>query len=315
MIAFGPVPSRRLGRSLGVNNIPDKVCSYACVYCQIGRTLRMEIERRTFYEPEFVFEEVSKKVEEARERGERIDYVTFVPDGEPTLDANLGLEVELLRDLDVPLAILTNSSLIWREDVRNDLLSFDLVSLKLDAVREEFWRRIDRPHKSLSLKKILDGMLTFRDEFDGKLVTETMLVNVDYGDELERIAAFLAELRPNKAYIAIPTRPPAEKWVGPASEEAINLAYQLFSERLGSDRVEYLIGYEGNAFASTGNVVEDILSITAVHPMREEALKELLERNNADWDVIESLLKDGRLIRLNYRGDTFYMRALPSRKP
>ena len=315
MIAFGPVPSRRLGRSLGVNNIPDKVCSYACVYCQIGRTLRMEIERRTFYEPEFVFEEVSKKVEEARERGERIDYVTFVPDGEPTLDTNLGLEVELLRDLDVPLAILTNSSLIWREDVRNDLLSFDLVSLKLDAVREEFWRRIDRPHKSLSLKKILDGMLTFRDEFDGKLVTETMLVNVDYGDELERIAAFLAELRPNKAYIAIPTRPPAEKWVRPASEEAINLAYQLFSERLGSDRVEYLIGYEGNAFASTGNVVEDILSITAVHPMREEALKELLERNNADWDVIESLLKDGRLIRLNYRGDTFYMRALPSRKP
>ena len=315
MIAFGPVPSRRLGRSLGVNNIPDKVCSYACVYCQIGRTLRMEIERRTFYEPEFVFEEVSKKVEEARERGERIDYVTFAPDGEPTLDANLGLEVELLRDLDVPLAILTNSSLIWREDVRNDLLSFDLVSLKLDAVREEFWRRIDRPHKSLSLKKILDGMLTFRDEFDGKLVTETMLVNVDYGDELERIAAFLAELRPNKAYIAIPTRPPAEKWVGPASEETINLAYQLFSERLGSDRVEYLIGYEGNAFASTGNVVEDILSITAVHPMREEALKELLERNNADWDVIESLLKDGRLIRLNYRGDTFYMRALPSRKP
>lgn len=314
MIAFGPVPSRRLGRSLGVNNIPDKVCSYACVYCQIGRTLRMEIERRTFYEPEFVFEEVSKKVEEARERGERIDYVTFVPDGEPTLDANLGLEVELLRDLDVPLAILTNSSLIWREDVWNDLLLFDYVSLKLDAVREEFWRRIDRPHKSLSLEKILDGMLAFRDEFDGKIVTETMLINVDYGDELERIAAFLAELRPNKAYIAIPTRPPAEKWVEPASEETINLAYQLFSERLGSDRVEYLIGYEGNAFASTGNVVEDFLSITAVHPMREEALKELLERNNADWDVVESLLKEGRLLRLKYRGETFYMRALPSRK-
>ncbi|WP_099209266.1 radical SAM protein [Thermococcus henrietii] len=314
MLAFGPVPSRRLGRSLGVNNIPDKVCSYACVYCQIGRTLRMEIERKPFYEPEFLFEEVSKKVEEARGRGERIDYITFVPDGEPTLDVNLGLEVELLRELEVPLAILTNSSLIWREDVRTDLSAFDFVSLKLDAVSEPLWRKIDRPHKSLSLERILDGMLTFRDDFDGTLVTETMLINVDYGDELERIADFLAELKPDKAYIAVPTRPPAEKWVEPANEETINLAYQLFSERLGG-KVEYLIGYEGNAFASTGNVVEDILSITAVHPMREEALRELLEKNNAGWGVVEGLLEEGKLIRLNYRGETFYMRALKSRKP
>ncbi|NJE49020.1 radical SAM protein [Thermococcus sp. 9N3] len=314
MLAFGPVPSRRLGRSLGVNNIPDKVCSYACVYCQIGRTLKMEIERKPFYEPEFLFEEVSKKVEEARRKGERIDYITFVPDGEPTLDINLGLEVELLRELEVPLAILTNSSLIWREDVRADLSAFDFVSLKLDAVSEPLWRKIDRPHKSLSLGRILDGMLTFRDDFDGTLVTETMLINIDYGDELERIADFLAELKPDKAYIAVPTRPPAEKWVEPANEETINLAYQLFSERLGG-KVEYLIGYEGNAFASTGNVVEDILSITAVHPMREEALRELLEKNNAGWDVVERLLGEGKLIRLNYRGETFYMRALKSRKP
>ncbi|HHI01100.1 MAG TPA: radical SAM protein, partial [Thermococcus litoralis] len=95
MIAFGPVPSRRLGKSLGINNIPDKVCSYACVYCQIGRTLKMEIERRSFYPPELVFEEVKRKAWEAKEKGERIDYLTFVPDGEPTLDANLGQEIEM----------------------------------------------------------------------------------------------------------------------------------------------------------------------------------------------------------------------------
>jgi len=314
MIAFGPVPSRRLGKSLGVNNIPDKVCSYACHYCQIGRTLRMEVERRSFYEPEFIFEEVSKKVEEARARGERIDYITFVPDGEPTLDANLGLEVELLRGLGVPLAILTNSSLIWREDVRNDLLAFDFVSLKLDAVSEPLWRRIDRPHKSLSLEKILDGMLAFRDDFKGTVVTETMLINVDYGNELERIADFLAELKPDKAYIAVPTRPPVEPWVEPAREELINLAYQLFSERLGEGRVEYLIGYEGNAFASTGNVEEDLLSITAVHPMREEAVRELLKKANADWGVVERLIREGKLIELEYGGKRFYMRALQSRR-
>ncbi|WP_461864018.1 radical SAM protein [Thermococcus sp.] len=314
MIAFGPVPSRRLGRSLGINNIPDKVCSYACVYCQIGRTLKMEAARRHFYEPTFILNEVREKVQEALSRGERIDYLTFVPDGEPTLDINLGKEVELLRELGIPLAILTNSSLIWREDVRNDLQSFDFVSLKLDAVTESLWRRIDRPHKSLRLEDILNGMLEFRKAFEGKLVTETMLIGgIEYGDEFERIASFLKLLKPDVAYIAVPTRPPWEKWVKPADEETINLAFQTFTEVLGEGRVEYLIGYEGNAFAFTGDVEEDLLSITAVHPMREDAVKRLLEKAGAEWSIVEKLLRDGKLIQIEYRGERFYMRKLKSR--
>ncbi len=315
MIAFGPVPSRRLGKSLGVNNIPDKVCSFACVYCQIGRTLRMELERKAFYEPELIFEEVRRKVEEAERKGERIDYITFVPDGEPTLDINLGKEAELLKTLGIPLAILTNSSLIWRGDVKDDLLKFDFVSLKVDAVSEELWRRVDRPHKSLSLEKILEGMLEFRRAFKGKLVTETMLIDgVDYGGEFERIADFLTELRPDIAYIAVPTRPPAEEWVKPAKEDVINRAFQAFAERLGEGHVEYLIGYEGNAFAFTGNVEEDLLSITSVHPMREDAVKEFLRKANADWSVVEKLLREGKLIELEYSGKRFYMRKLKSRE-
>ncbi|NJF24462.1 radical SAM protein [Thermococcus sp. Bubb.Bath] len=315
MIAFGPVPSRRLGKSLGVNNIPDKVCTYACVYCQIGKTLKMEIERRPFYEPGQIFREVEEKVQEARERNERMDYITFVPDGEPTLDINLGKEIDLLRELGIKLAALTNASLIWREDVREDLLKLDFVSLKVDAVSEPLWRRIDRPHKSLSLEKILKGMLEFRKEFKGKVVTETMLIDgIDYGDEFGKIAEFLRELKPDKAYIAVPTRPPAESWVKPAKEELINHAYQVFSEVLGEEHVEYLIGYEGNAFAFTGNVEEDLLSITSVHPMREDAVKEFLKKANADWSVVEKLLKEGELIELEYNGKKFYMRRLKSRE-
>ncbi|HDD31484.1 MAG TPA: radical SAM protein [Thermococcus litoralis] len=315
MIAFGPVPSRRLGRSLGINNIPDKVCSYACVYCQIGRTLKMEIERRSFYPPELIFEEVKRKAEEAEERRERIDYLTFVPDGEPTLDANLGKEIEMLKALNIPLAILTNSSLIWREDVKEDLLKLDFVSLKLDAVSEDLWRRIDRPHKTLRLDKILEGMLEFRKDFDGKLVTETMLIDgITYGEEFKKIAEFLRELKPDIAYIAVPTRPPWEKWVKPPREEVINMAFQTFADAIGEERVEYLIGYEGNAFAFTGNVKEDILSITAVHPMREDALRELLKKANAEWSVVEKLVDEGKLIELEYRGRRFYMRKLKSRE-
>jgi len=247
----------------------------------------MEIDRRSFYPPELVFEEVKRKAWEAKEKGEKIDYLTFVPDGEPTLDANLGQEIEMLKALNIPLAILTNSSLIWREDVREDLLKLNLVSLKLDAVSENLWRRIDRPHKTLRLDKILEGMLEFRKEFKGKLVTETMLIDgINYSEEFERIAHFLKELKPDIAYIAVPTRPPWEKWVKPAREEVINMAFQAFAEVIGEEKVEYLIGYEGNAFAFTGNVEEDILSITAVHPMREDALRELLKKANVDWPTV-----------------------------
>ncbi len=281
MLVFGPVPSRRLGRSLGVNNIPYKVCTYACVYCQIGNTLHMEVERRRFYEPSRIYNEVEKKI------NEKMDYITFVPDGEPTLDLNLGREARMLKDFGIPLAILTNSSLIWREDMQNDLMEFDYVSFKVDAVSRGLWKRIDRPHKSLDLGKILNSLLDFRKEFRGKVVTETMLINVDYGDEMERIADFLASLKPDIAYIAIPTRPPAEKWVRPADEELITRAYHIFSQKLG--RVEYLIGYEGSDFAASGNFEEDVLSITAVHPMREEAIRELMRKDGVDEEHLEKL--------------------------
>ncbi len=314
MIAFGPVPSRRLGKSLGINNIPDKVCSYACVYCQIGKTLKMEVKRRHFYEPDFIFREVERKINESRSQKEEIDYLTFVPDGEPTLDINLGEERDLLREFGIPLAVLTNSSLVWREDVREELLGFDFVSLKLDTISEVLWRRIDRPHKTLKLEKILEGMLEFRDEFKGRLVTETMLIDdIDYGEEFEKIADFLKELNPDVAYIAVPTRPPWEKWVKPPKEEVINQAFQTFAEVLGGERVEYLIGYEGNTFAFTGNIEEDLLGITAVHPMREDAVKKLLEKANAEWSVVENLLKAGKLIKVEYNGKRFYMRKLKSR--
>ncbi len=310
MIAFGPVPSRRLGRSLGINNIPPKICTYSCVYCQLGRTIQMQVKRRTFYEPEEVLRDVHDKVEKAREAGEAIDYLTFVSDGEPTLDINLGREIELLRPLGIKIAVITNGSLIEREDVREDLLGADWVSLKIDSTRREIWRKIDRPHGTLRLASILDGALEFASEFKGELMTETMLVEGinDDDDHIREVAGFLARLRPATAYLAIPTRPPAEEWVQPPGEEVVNRAYQIFSKSV--DRAEYLIGYEGNAFAFTGNVEEDLLSITSVHPMREDAVSEFLARAGADWSVIHRLIAQERLIEMEYEGRKFYMRKL-----
>jgi wyosine [tRNA(Phe)-imidazoG37] synthetase (radical SAM superfamily) len=313
MRVFGPVPSRRLGASLGINNIPPKVCTYSCIYCQIGKTITLQCDRQAFYEPDDLAREVKEKVHEVRKNKIPIDYLSFVPDGEPTLDSNLGTIIERIRPLHIKVAVITNGSLIDRKDVREDLQKADLVSLKLDAARRKTWLRIDRPHKSLDQKAILDGMLEFKAIFKGEIITETMLckgIN-DSDEEIKGIADFLQLLKPAKSYISIPTRPTAVKGILPASDEALNAAYQIFTQNV--DNVEYIIGYEGNEFGFSGNVEEDLLSITSVHPMREEAVREYLKKAGADWRVITDLIKSGSLIELRYQGKNFYMRKLPSK--
>lgn len=310
---FGPVPSRRLGHSLGINNIPPKICTYSCVYCQVGRTMNMQVDREAFYKPEDIVAAVRQRVGEARSAGDPLDYLTFVPDGEPTLDMNLKREIELLKPLGIPIAVISNASLIWREDVRADLATADWVSLKMDAVDETVWRKVDRPHKRLNLEDILEGALDFSRRFDGKLATETMLAaGMNDGEEsLRQVADFLARLRPAAAYLSIPTRPPAEESVRSPDEAIVNRAYHILKEKV--EHVEYLTGYEGDAFASTGNVKEDLLSITAVHPMRREAVGAMLEKAGADWTIVDQLVARNQISETHYAGHTYYMRRFKKR--
>lgn len=310
MIAFGPVPSRRLGRSIGINHIPPKTCSYACVYCQVGYTSRMRTSRRAFYAEDDVVADVERKLTDAQAAGETVDYLTFVPDGEPTLDVGLGRAIERLKPLGVKIAVISNGSLLWRADVREALAGADWVSVKVDAVRPNVWRRINRPHRSLWLSAVLEGILTFAEAYRGKLATETMLVRGvnDDAAHLADVASFLAQLHPAMAYLAIPTRPPAEPWAEPPPEAVINQAFQLL--RAWLEHVELLIGYEGNAFAATGNLAEDLLSITAVHPMREDAVQEILARSGAEMSVVQALITAGHLVKTTYEGHSFYARKL-----
>lgn len=313
-IAFGPVPSRRLGRSLGVNNIPYKVCTCSCVYCQVGRTLHFQVELSPFYEPKAVYRAVAEQVARARESNTAIDYLTFVPDGEPTLDVNIGRTIDLLKSLGIKIAVISNGNLIDRRTVRKALMKADCISLKIDSVSEMTWRRINRPYTSLRLDSILNGMLEFRNGYSGTLVTETMLVRGmnDEDGNLNGVAKFLSRLKPEAAYISIPTRPPAESWVLQPKEESVARAHQILTREV--PRVEYLIGYEGNAFAFSGNPVDDLLSITAVHPMREDAVEELLRHTQADWSVVHGLLECGLLVETEYEGRKFFIRKFPREK-
>jgi len=312
MIAFGPVPSRRLGQSIGINNIPPKICTYSCIYCQLGRTHTLQITRRPFYAPQQIFAAVQKKIKATKEKKEAINYLTFVADGEPTLDSNLGSEIELLKTLGIKIAVITNSSLIGKKDVQDDLRKADWVSLKIDTVDQKIWHHINRPHGSLILQDILDGISEFSNSFTGDLVTETMLLH-DVNDDAEgvrKVAEFIAGLSPAKSYISIPIRPPAEKWVTSASENEVNRGFHIFKEQ--GIEAEYLIGYEGNTFAFTGNLEEDLLSIMSVHPIREDGVKELLSKANESWSVIEKLLVQKKIIQTEYNDTKFFMRKLPS---
>jgi len=305
VIAFGPVPSRRLGRSLGINTIPPKHCPYSCIYCQVGRTSQLGLDRRVFYDPETILADVNRQLEKI---DEPVDFLTIVPDGEPTLDLHLGLIIERLRTTHLPVAVISNASLIDQADVQHDLARADWVSLKVDAVNEEFWKKLNRPNRHLDLSRILKGIEEFAHSFKGTLVTESMLIEGVNDDptQIRDLARYLAGLAPSKAYLSIPTRPPAEQGVKSPSEEVVNRAYQILAETV--PWVEYLVGYEGNIFASTGNIREDLLRVSAVHPLREEAVRELLSRNKAEWESVEKLLQREELAEVEYSGHKYYTR-------
>jgi len=306
-VIFGPVPSRRLGRSLGVNNIPHKVCSYSCKYCQVGKTIEMQVDRKEFYSPDDLVHQVMNKLLNLKNK-DFPDYISIIPDGEPTLDIHLGELIKKLGAFGLPVAVFTNSSLINRKDVQDDLSGADYVSLKVDAVNEFSWKKINNPHKSLRLEAILEAMQDFAAHYQGALVTETMMIKYlnDSYHELEPVAVFLQKIRPVTAYLAIPTRPPAFEGTSPADESSVALAYEIFSRHNLS--AELLTGYEGNAFASSGNFTNDILSITAVHPMRKDAVMELMVKSNAREENLTSLIEGGLLMKINFNHEDYYLR-------
>lgn len=308
MKIFGPVPSRRLGQSLGINNVRAKTCSYACVYCQLGRTKKMQLKREKFYNLDEVKHKLEKTLNELEKKGEKVDYFTFVADGEPTLDKNLGKTIKAIKKYDIKIAVISNSSLIYKKEVRDELMEADWVSLKCDAVSEEVWKKVDRPFGKLNLFDIKEGIKKFSSEYNGKFVTETMLVKGinDSKNELKKISDFIAELDTDCSYVAIPTRPPAEKEVNGPEPEKINMAVQLFKEK--GIKTEYLIGYEGNQFSSTGDIEKDILNITSVHPLKEEAVEELIHKCNSSWEEVKRLINEEKIVKIEFNNENYYMR-------
>jgi wyosine [tRNA(Phe)-imidazoG37] synthetase (radical SAM superfamily) len=257
------------------------------------------------FPPGAIVEAVATRIGGCRASGQPIDYAAFVPDGEPTLDAHLGEAIRGVTRLGLPVAVLTNGSLLWRDDVRQDLGAADLVSVKVDTVEEAIWRRVDRPVRRLRLETILEGIRRFRAGFPGDLVTETMLIQgVNDDDEtVWRTAAFIAALEPLRAYVAIPTRPPTQACVRAPSMEVTHRAASIFRS-LGLP-TELLVEDIPDGFATSPDPADGLLGIAAVHPMTEADARAYLVRSGGDWSIALRLLDQGRLTRVRHDGRTY----------
>jgi len=224
---FGPVASRRLGRSLGVDIVPHKACTLNCIYCQLGRTSKLTIRRKEYVSIKAVLDELKQRLAE----GLQADYITISGSGEPTLNSHLGELIDGIRQITkIPIAIITNGTLLYRPDVRADCAKADVVLPSLDAGTEEVFRRINRPHKNISIEKLISGLYRFRKEYSGQIWLEVFLVegvNTDRA-QVTAIKEAIKKIQPDKVQLNMAVRPTAEKGVGRLDEQRLReIAAQL----------------------------------------------------------------------------------------
>ncbi|MEE4270650.1 MAG: radical SAM protein [Thermoanaerobaculales bacterium] len=272
---FGPVPSRRLGMSLGIDPVPLKTCNHSCVYCQLGRTRRLARERAPFFDVADILCEVAHVVEGPKGGG--IDWITFVGSGETTLASNLGLMIRGVKTMsDLPVAVITNGSLLHLADVRDELQAADAVLPSLDAGSAGLYRKINRPPRELGFEDHVRGLVEFRRAYRGELWVEVMLLGGvnDTEAALQDLAAVLQRVAPDEIHLATPTRPPAEPSVVPPGPDGLDRAAAVLGRVA---RVLRPVHVDGTMTAGE-DAVAAVQAIISRHPLEESEIKGLLTR-------------------------------------
>jgi wyosine [tRNA(Phe)-imidazoG37] synthetase (radical SAM superfamily) len=282
---FGPVPSRRLGQSLGIDPVPLKTCNWNCVYCQLGRTNPFTTKRQYFYKNEAIISQVQEALDS--HGPEEIDWVTFVGSGETTLHTGLGEMIREVKSMtDIPVAVITNGSLLYLSEVREELSVADAVLPSLDAGNPNLYHKINRPHPELTFERLVNGLVLFRKEYEHNLWVEVMLVKGQNDSEkaLKEIAALLEQIQPDEVHIVQPTRPPVELWVAPPDEDVLIRAHAILG------KAAKVVMPAAGTFDLSGdeNLLEAIVGIITRHPMRETELIQSLEKWSPE-DVKETL--------------------------
>ncbi len=282
---FGPVPSRRLGLSLGVSPIPESCCNYSCIYCQLGRTRNMTNTRTEF----FPLKEIIDEFKEYLKKGISFDVVSIVGEGEPTLYLKLEELILSLKELtDKPVVVITNGSLLYLEEVRKALYNADIVLPSIDGYNEDSFKKINRPYGKIEYQKVTDGLKELSENFKGELWLEIMLMK-GINDSKEQIMEYkkiLDEIQYDPLYINTPVRPPAEENI----EEIDKNTMEYAVNNLGGISID-LISSQG--FSSD---IDDhktaVKSIIKRHPMNQMEIKSFLESRECDQEEIEKIITE-----------------------
>jgi wyosine [tRNA(Phe)-imidazoG37] synthetase (radical SAM superfamily) len=299
---YGPVPSRRLGFSLGIDIIPFKTCSLDCIYCQLGPTTKKTVRRSEYY----ALEKILFQIREALSSEQRIDYITFSGSGEPTLNTIIGkLIKEIKKITSVPVAVLTNSTLLTQKSVRKALQSANLVVPSLDAATQERFIKINQPHPSLRIKNVVDGLKEFRKEFKGQIWLEIMLVK-DYNDSLahiKKLKQIISEVQPDKVQLNTVIRPPTQKFAHPLSLEELKKIKNLFGKNC-----EIIAEFrKKRQLPSSVNIENAILSMIQRRPVTLVDISRSLGRHkNEIIKHLNSLLRKGKIRLIRHKRLTYY---------
>jgi wyosine [tRNA(Phe)-imidazoG37] synthetase (radical SAM superfamily) len=306
---YGPVPSRRLGLSLGINIIPHKTCTLDCVYCQCGRTTKKTLERRSFFPVREVLDQVRAAV-----RRFSPSYLTFSGEGEPTLNQDIGRLIRRLQsEFRIPVAVITNSTLMPDPQVRRELYAADLVVPSLDAADQRTFARVDRCHRDLNVANIIEGLVRFRRYYRGKIWLEILLVKGlnDSVEHLMKLRMAAALIRPDRVQLNTVVRPPAEKSARPLSQDDLKQIQMLF----GPDTD--VVSVPGSAVRSprsrtrgpeaTASLSARVLATVRGRPVTEENLAGSLGASRARLRAaLHGLVRVGRVRPVVYSGKTFY---------
>lgn len=307
---FGPVPSRRLGLSIGVDVIPKKVCTLDCVYCEVGATDKRALRRREYFPADSIISEI----EDALKGRTGLEYITFSGSGEPTLNSKLGEIIRAVRQLSsIPIAVITNGTLFSLEEVRYDLTDAAVVLPSLDAASQDVFERIDRPHPQLRIESIIEGMECFREEYKGLIWLEIMLVKGFNDDqkELLRLQKAMERIRPDKVQLNTVIRPPSELGVERIAPSRLKEIQALFGERC---EIIGLFDKHGSGESGKSNIAE-ILSLLERRAMTIEGLAD--SQKVDEETIVESLraLKEAGLIVSFLHHKEEYYRAKDSQEP
>ena len=297
---YGPVPSRRLGRSLGVDIVPLKTCTYDCIYCQLGRTTCRTIERREYLPLRDVLAQVRAKLPS------RPDFVTLCGSGEPTLYSRIDELIDGIQAAtEIPVAVLTNGSLLWRPEVRRQLLGADVVAPSLDAADEATFQAVNRPHEEISFERMLDGLVAFRDDYGGQIWLEVMLLEGLTGTEATaaRLAACAARVRADRVQLNTATRPPAEEAAVGVPRERMEHLAGLFGPR-----AEVIAEFRGTATgAGSAAGREEVLALLRRRPCSvQDVAAGLGMQPNEAIKYIDALDGTGLLKRARRGGKLYY---------